>query len=266
MASISIAGDTSGAVVVAAPSVAGSSTLTLPAATDTLVGKATTDTLTNKILQPSAGTSTAGTAPIKFTSGTNLTTAEAGAVEYDGTAFYGSVAASARGVIPSEQFICSTATFTLTSTTNSQAAFNSPTNGTLTVAGSTTYFFESMLNLSSMSGTSGNMGFSIVGAGTATFTSAAWMAIGLDASTQNTAAAMGGVFSAASAETGNIVTAGTGTALSVFVKGVFRINAAGTIIPSVKLTTAATAVVGVNSWFRCYPVGTNTVVSVGQWS
>ena len=32
-----------------------------------------------------AGTATANTAPIKFTSGTNLTTAEAGAMEYDGT-------------------------------------------------------------------------------------------------------------------------------------------------------------------------------------
>lgn len=35
-----------------------------------------------------AGTATASTAPLKFTSGTNLTAAEAGAVEYDGTNFY----------------------------------------------------------------------------------------------------------------------------------------------------------------------------------
>lgn len=33
---------------------------------------------------PPAGTATAGTAPVKFTSGTNLTTAEAGAMEYNG--------------------------------------------------------------------------------------------------------------------------------------------------------------------------------------
>jgi hypothetical protein len=36
-------------------------------------------------LHISAGTSTAGTAPLKFTSGTNLTTAEAGAMEFNGT-------------------------------------------------------------------------------------------------------------------------------------------------------------------------------------
>ncbi len=37
------------------------------------------------VLHLKAGTSTAGTAPLKFTSGTNLTVAEAGAMEWDGT-------------------------------------------------------------------------------------------------------------------------------------------------------------------------------------
>lgn len=43
-----------------------------------------------------AGTASANTAPLKFTSGTNLTTAEAGAVEYDGSNLYFTNAAPIR--------------------------------------------------------------------------------------------------------------------------------------------------------------------------
>lgn len=50
MASIVVSGDTSGSITLAAPAVAGSNTLTLPVASDTLVGLAATQTLTNKTL------------------------------------------------------------------------------------------------------------------------------------------------------------------------------------------------------------------------
>jgi len=82
MASIVVSGDTSGAITLSAPTVSGTNTVTLPAATDTLVGKATTDTLTNKTLtsptitgavMSSMGSSviTAGTA-VATTSGTSI--------------------------------------------------------------------------------------------------------------------------------------------------------------------------------------------------
>lgn len=52
---ISLSGSTSGATKIVASAIAGSTTVTIPAATDTLVGKATTDTLTNKTFD-TAGT------------------------------------------------------------------------------------------------------------------------------------------------------------------------------------------------------------------
>lgn len=50
------------------------------------IGGSTTPTA---LLHLAAGTATANTGPLKFTSGTNLTTPEAGAVEFDGTNYFG---------------------------------------------------------------------------------------------------------------------------------------------------------------------------------
>ncbi len=46
-----------------------------------------------------AGTATAGTAPLKLTAGTNLTSAEAGAIEFDGTNLYFTNASNARKTV-----------------------------------------------------------------------------------------------------------------------------------------------------------------------
>ena len=52
-------------------------------------------------LAPQAGTT--ATAPLTLTAGTNLTTPAAGAIEYDGAAFYATVAANERGLLAAEQ-------------------------------------------------------------------------------------------------------------------------------------------------------------------
>lgn len=82
----------------------------------------------NGLLRPSAGTATANTAPLKFTSGTNLTTAEAGAVEYDGTEFYGTNSTVSRTIFA--RVLKGSATLDFGST-----ASNSETDLTITVTG-----------------------------------------------------------------------------------------------------------------------------------
>jgi hypothetical protein len=70
VASFGFSGSTSGTTTVQATAVAGTTTLTLPAATDTLIGLATTDVLTNKTLtSPTINTATVATPTI--TGGTN---------------------------------------------------------------------------------------------------------------------------------------------------------------------------------------------------
>ena len=69
MSSIVVSGNTSGAITIAAPAVAGTNTLTLPASTGTVVLDSATQTLTNKTIQ--GGSITQGTA-VASTSGTSI--------------------------------------------------------------------------------------------------------------------------------------------------------------------------------------------------
>ncbi len=62
MANVVVSGDTSGAITIAAPAVAGTNTLSLPAVTDTLVGLAATQTLTNKSIAATQLTGTVAAA------------------------------------------------------------------------------------------------------------------------------------------------------------------------------------------------------------
>ena len=75
-----------------------------------------------------AGTATASTAPLKFTSGTNLTTPEAGALEYDGTEFYGTSSTASRTIFA--RVLKGSATLDFTST-----AAGGVTDLTITVTG-----------------------------------------------------------------------------------------------------------------------------------
>lgn len=80
MADIILAGSTSGSITVSSPAVSGSNTLTLPAATDTLVGKATTDTLTNKSIVASQLTGTVAAARLPAGSVIQVVNYQTGAV------------------------------------------------------------------------------------------------------------------------------------------------------------------------------------------
>ena len=210
-----------------------------------------------------AGTATV--APITFTpsSAVLLTNAAQGKVEADanGIAYY-THATGERGVIDAEQFIALTSSYTLTSQTAAQKLFNATTSGQVTLASSTSYYFECEFTLSSMSSTSGSFGFAF--GGTATITSQAWQSYAVKSSTLTTPGTAQLTFNTAANTT--LVTASTATGGICTIRGIIRINAGGTLIPEVSLGVAASAIVGVNSYFRIVPCGTNTVTNIGNFN
>jgi hypothetical protein len=226
----------------------------------TFVGAGQASTATAYVTT-AAGTATI--APIDLTPGTNLTAAAAGAIEYDGGVFYSTPTANCRGVALSEQYIVLSSTNTLTSQTGVQPLFDGgggPANGLVTLPVGL-YEFECQFALSAMSATSGSFGFALGGG--ATFTQA-WSSMALDG-TLATAANPQVTYNTAANTT--LCTASVATTGFAKITGIIRITVAGTLIPQVSQTTAAAAVVAVNSFFRIRCLsGTSTTVTVGNWS
>ena len=88
-------------------------------------------------------------APFNLTSGTNLTTATAGAIEYDGKVFYGTPQGAQRGVIPGMQFFRLESNLAGANATGAQNTFGV----SVTLSTSTIYAFESVIALSKAAGT-----------------------------------------------------------------------------------------------------------------
>lgn len=167
--------------------------------------------------------------------------------------------------VQEEFWIQQNATYTMTSSTAAQKLFNASTNGTLTLPIGT-YRYESLIYLASMSATSGNGRFGILGAGTATVSSALSQAVGIDDGIAGGATFSGSLWTGVSSNIA-IVTAAVQTSLGVSIRGTFRISVAGTIIPSFSLQTAAAAVVQTDSYFMARRISSSaTATTYGPWS
>jgi len=192
-------------------------------------------------------------------SGTNLTTAAAGAIEYDGTVFYATPAASTRSVVAAEQFTVLTTAYSATlNQTGAQKLFNTSTTGAITLPVGL-YQFECQFNLSSMSNTSSSFGFAV--GGTATITYYYYCEANKSASL-STAGTPHQTFSTAANTT--LVANSAGTNGIAFIKGYINITVAGTIIPQFSLSAAVQATVGIGSYFKISPLSTGNIV--GNWS
>jgi len=214
-----------------------------------------------------AGTTTV--APLDFAAGTNLTTAIAGAMEYDGKVIYGTPQGTQRGVIPGMQFYKLDSAVTGANSTAVQQVLGVG----VTLSSSTVYAFEAFYYLAKTAGTSQHtMGFGF--GGTATLNKILYSANGFDGSTainnRNASTTFGLVLINQAANT--VFTGASTTATqNVFsiLKGTVSIDAGGTFIPQYTLSAAPGGVYSTiaGSYFLIYPIsqsGSNT--SVGTWA
>ena len=219
-------------------------------------------------VRPTAGS--ASQAPLLFTAGTNTSVAAAGAVEYDGTVFLSTPAASQRGLLPTEYLVALSTDYTATDSASAQKVFNVPTDGAVAVLANTTYFVEGLYMIAPATNFNAESVQTLfaLGAG-ATLTSIRYVA-DTTAGLSSAVTALKRV-QAAAATAVTVTDAAPGAAATNFViqlRGIIRTSTAGTITPQFQFTGApgSAPVVQANSFFRLIPVGSGSVTTIGTWT
>lgn len=226
----------------------------------------TTDTIT-----PAAGTATLP--PIKLSSGTSNTTAQAGAIEYDGSAFYATATASARQTMDTEQWLIAQADITASTgipSTTAASIFSSGAS-TLTLAAGQ-YAFELQLYSTNSQNTSValTLGFSgtatpiiaynVTGA-TSTGGGSSITVFGVDVWQNSTAQVT--MTNTSSSATANSIITGYGT-MNI------SAGAAGTFIPAYSCAqnsiSSGALVWKAGSFLRVWGIAPASTQSVGRWT
>jgi hypothetical protein len=207
---------------------------------------------------------------VVFTAGTNTSVAAAGAVEYNGSVFFGTPAVGQRGLLSAEYLVALASNYTGNDSAGAQKVFNVPTDGAISVLANTTYMIEGLYIVAP----AGNFNaeslqtlFSLDSG--ATLTSIRYVA---DTSTglanASTAVKRTQVSSVTAVTVTDAAPGGAATNFVVQLRGVIRTNTAGTLTPQFQFTgtPGSAPVVQANSFFRLVPVGSGSVTTIGAWT
>ena len=210
-------------------------------------------------------------APLKFTSGTNLSPAVTGAVEYDGKVFYATPSDSQRGLLVAEQayFLTSDRTLTYSDSTITQSVFG--VGPTLTA--NTRYFFMMKLAISRTLGNNKAISWSWGGITPSRISMMVTSSVG------DPGAAPGTAYQAARLFTSNFTTpvlitpvGSTTNWHQIDLTGTVDVGATGgVLIPRFSYDGATfdpgTVTVIAPTNMRIYPIGTTgSTVQIGNWA
>jgi hypothetical protein len=207
---------------------------------------------------------------VVLTAGTNTSVISAGAVEYNGSVFFGSPTAGQRGLLPTEYLVALASNYIGNDSSSSQKVFNVPTDGAVAVLANTTYMIEGLYIIApaiTFNAESLQTLFSLDGG--ATLTSIRYVA---DASTglanASTALKRTQVASAGAVTVTDVAPGGAATNFVVQIRGIIRTNTAGTLTPGFRFTgtPGSAPIVQANSFFRLVPVGSGSTTTIGAWT
>jgi hypothetical protein len=228
-------------------------------------GGFTGGTLTSN-LTVAAGTTSLS--PLTFQSGTNLTSATAGAMEYDGKVIYSTPAA--RGVMPSMQYYRLNSNLAGSNVNTAQSVFGVG----VTLSASTIYAIESFFILQKTAGTTSHTISSGFG-GTATINNIAYgitwtrsdAALTASAMSQFSAAHSFSTLASAFVLSGSITSAAETIVAKTY--GTVSINVSGTFISQYQLSAAPGGAYSTlaGSYIAIWPIGAaGANTSVGPWA
>lgn len=174
-------------------------------------------------------------------------------------------------IADAEQYVILKTDYTLTDANTAQQAFNTTTNGAIALEAGKTYFIEWNYNITN-TGTTSHTWATVLG-GTATFsTGSSYQVFGVSGTTASipVSGGLSGFIASTTLSTAVVCTAASTSAteqVSIEGTGVIVCNAAGTLIPQVKLSAATTGteVMKAGSFFRIWETaGLGTVGN--NWS
>jgi hypothetical protein len=212
-----------------------------------------------------AGTTTVP--PLDFTAGTNMTTPDTGAMEYNGKTLLFTPNGTQRGVVPGMQYYELNSTLALTATTSAQAWLGVG----CTLSAGTVYAFQGTYAvIKTTTTTSHTLGQSFGGTATLNnigytlfryFDTAGFVLVG------TAPASMAYVQTASNITTMGSSASATNYQIYTF-NGIVSVNAGGTFIPQVTTSASGPIYTGqIGSYFMIYPIGTaGSNINVGTWA
>lgn len=223
-------------------------------------------TLTSLTIGPGSTTTYA----LKFSTGTNLTTPQSGAIEYNGTVFYATPVDQERGIVVTEQKYILDANRSLNNDLVSQSLFGAGFHAT----GGVRYRYQILCTITKTAGNSVSIGYGLLvngGGALARHTYRVESTIGATATTPTPVYAMRNSvttnFATPVDVTGPLTNGASGSTFNI--QGVIEVISSGYVTPQITfLSNAPTgATLSANATIRVFPVGstgTNTVV--GNWA